>query len=450
MTGFLKTLYKYQQEMVDRAGKSTALFWDMGLGKTVTSLEIYKKFDLDNLLVISPKSMIDEWVKEFESQVGRKAITFHDLRRLAKKHNLSQSAYLKNMEISCVVMNYEMVWRNKDYSWVGDRTMIIADESHRFKNPNSKIGRYMKLLKTRTQYKVALTGTPQSMGYIDYWNQLFFLDKIDLTFGQFKNKYCVYENKNYRGVRVRELTGYKNVGEFEQEYISKCELLKIERVYDEVIKHNYIDLPTTRDYNRVRKDRVIYYGDDGIVLDRKKIDAFLKGEDSSIIDYRLLDNPGAYRFGLRELLDNKYKKEWLRDFLEDYNKRVVIFYNFNHELESIINICGDRPYGLYNGSNKDLQAFKNNEDGVAIVNYKSGSYGINDLVVSNVFIAYSPTDSYLEWEQSKKRIDRDGQVNTPIYYYLQSGLENRIYHSLRSGKNFDDRVFISEMLDDII
>ena len=42
-----KELYKYQQEVVDRATESTALFWDMGLGKTITSLEIFNKFHKD-------------------------------------------------------------------------------------------------------------------------------------------------------------------------------------------------------------------------------------------------------------------------------------------------------------------------------------------------------------------------------------------------------------------
>lgn len=87
---------------------------------------------------------------------------------------------------------------------------------------------------------------------------------------------------------------------------------------------------------------------------------------------------------------------------------------------------------------------------MAICNYKSGSFGINDLVISNIFIAYSPTDSYLEWEQSKKRIDRDGQKNTPVYYFIMSGLEKRIYESLKVGKSFDDRVFVKEMLDNLI
>lgn len=411
----MKKLYKYQQELVDKAEESTAMFWDMGLGKTITSLEIYRKFNLQGLFVICPVSMVDEWVSEFESQIGGKAIKYKDI----KNQNIEQ--YLYDNKIECVVLNYDMVWRIQDYSWLNENFMIICDESHRIKNPQSKIGKYMKFLKVKTRYKICLTGTPQSKGYIDFYNQLFFLDKMNISFKDFKNKYCIYEKTAFRGVKINQLVGYKNVGELEDIYLSKCEFLKVERVYGDVVKHNFVKIPTTREYEKAKRDKVIFYNDD---------------------TYKLLDNVGAYRFGLRSLLDNKHKHQWLLDFLEDTDgQRVVIFYNYNHELESIKKIC-KRPFSVYNGDEKNFSNFKKYENGVAICNYKSGSFGINDLVLSNIFVAYSPTDNYLEWEQSKKRIDRDGQVNTPIYYYLESGMEKSIYNTLKSGKNFDNRVFL--------
>lgn len=448
----MKKLYKYQQEMVDRAGISTALFWDMGLGKTITSLEIFKKYDLQGLFVMCPVSMVDEWVREFESQVGEKAITYKEAIKLCGDYTLEQ--YLWVNKIKCVVLNYDMVWRIDDYSWLNERWMLICDESHRIKNTSSKIGKYMKFLKLKTAYKICLTGTPQSQGFIDYYNQLYFLDKISITLGEFKNRYCIYEDAVFNGIKIKQLNGYKNVGELEKLYLEKCEFLKIDRVYDEIVKYNYINLGTSEEYKRAVNDKVIFYdAEDNIITDRKEIKKLYAGLDSSVVQYKLLDNPGAYRFGIRSLLDSKFKHQWLKDFLEDVgDKRVVIFYNYNHELESIKRIVENvgRKFSVYNGESKNLNNFKQFKDGVAICNYKSGSFGINDLVVSNIFVAYSPTDNYLEWEQSKKRIDRDGQVNTPIYYFLESGIETRIYKSLQAGKNFDDRVFISEMLDNLL
>lgn len=449
----MKTLYKYQQEVVDRATCSTALFWDMGLGKTITSLEIFKKFynqeEIDNLFVMCPISMINEWCREFESQVGMKAITYREVVKEIKKLKITFTEYLQLKDIHCVVLNYDMVWRINDYEWLNERFMMICDESHRIKNTGSRIGKYMKFLKLKSKYKICLTGTPQSQGYIDYYNQLYFLDKIDMTMPTFKNRYCMYEDKVFNGIKIKQLSGYKNVGEFEKLYLSQCEFLKMERVYDEVIKYHRIKIEPNAEYKRVLKDRVVYRDADGrVVTNRKEIELYLDGDATSIVeDYKYLDNPGAYRIGLRQLLNGENKLAWVKDFLEDYDKRVVIFYNYNCELDSLKNLLekNKRPYSVYNGSEKSFDNFKNYENGVCLCNYMSGSVGINDLVISNIFIAYSPSDNYINWEQSKKRIDRNGQKHTPIYYFLESGLESRIYHSLSVGQNFDDRVFIKEM-----
>ena len=82
-------------------------------------------------------------------------------------------------------------------------------------------------------------------------------------------------------------------------------------------------------------------------------------------------------------------------------------------------------------------------DAVAICNYASASLGLNDLVLSNVCVMYSPTEDYINFTQSRKRIDRLGQTKKPLFYYLQTknSIETAIYKSLKVGKNFDDRMF---------
>ena len=125
-------------------------------------------------------------------------------------------------------------------------------------------------------------------------------------------------------------------------YLSQCEFLKIQRVYDDIIKYHTIEIPTTKEYQRVLKDKVIYFdknqqGDvekivnknGNVVASRSELDKYLVGDETAIIEeHKYLDNPGAYRYGLRMLLNSEYKLDWLRDFLDGYDKRVVIFYNY--------------------------------------------------------------------------------------------------------------------------
>ena len=94
---------------------------------------------------------------------------------------------------------------------------------------------------------------------------------------------------------------------------------------------------------------------------------------------------------------------------------------------------------------EDLQGFKNNENGVAIVNYQSGATGINDLCIAHYGIFYSPTEDYILFAQAKARLDRIGQTKQPVFYYLvtKGSVESAIYRSLKRGESFDASIFCS-------
>lgn len=70
----MKTLFKYQQEIVNNAPKHCALFMDMGTGKTITSLKITEKWMCSKLIVICLKSKIQDWIDEIEEETDRKSV----------------------------------------------------------------------------------------------------------------------------------------------------------------------------------------------------------------------------------------------------------------------------------------------------------------------------------------------------------------------------------------
>ena len=136
---------------------------------------------------------------------------------------------------------------------------------------------------------------------------------------------------------------------------------------------------------------------------------------------------------------------WLKEFIDDINTRVVIFYNFNRERDMIIELLDNLkiPYSEYSGRSKNLDNFKQHPNGVAVCQYQSASTGLNDLVVSNVCVMFGPPLNYTDWAQAKKRIDRVGQTKKPLYYnlYCVGTVENKILLTLKSGKDFDNRMF---------
>ena len=199
----MKTLFDYQKEIVQKANKSNALFMKMGTGKTITSLKIAEKWQCEKLLVVCLKSKIQDWIDEIEEETY-----------------FCKGEYM--------VINFESVWRStKAIDFCNSKTMIIVDESHKIKNPKSKVSQYMRYLGNMTKYKLVLTGTPQNEEYYDYWMQMGFIDsplyKIPLK--DFENYYvnynmeidiikslCIKMNRPYSiyNGEIKDLTNFKN------------------------------------------------------------------------------------------------------------------------------------------------------------------------------------------------------------------------------------------------
>ena len=105
------------------------------------------------------------------------------------------------------------------------------------------------------------------------------------------------------------------------------------------------------------------------------------------------------------------------------------------------------PYSEYNGREKSFDNFKENNKSVILCHYKSASTGINDLVISNICIYFSLPREYINFIQSKKRLDRIGQTKKPLFYYLicKDTIEIATYKTLMEGKDFDDMMFENYM-----
>lgn len=416
-------LYDYQKRIVDsrKDYESHALFMDMGTGKTITSLALFEQSTCDKLLIICIVSKKQDWSDEVTNLCNMKPT-------ILDKGTSKNKELLKNKN-NCYIVNFESCWRLGDdlLNLIDESWFVIIDESHKIKNTKSKIGKYVNKLRLKTYGKCILTGTPQNQGYIDYYNQLKFIDIFMMKEVEFKKRYCLYELQQFSGRYVNQLVGYTNTQELDRIINNNCIFFKRDITNDMIPKDVYVTIEKHKSYDKFRKEKVF----------------------QDVIG----DSISAFRMGLRQMSSgfikdikiHHNKEIWLKDFLDNYNDRVVIFYNFNMELEDIKRICNElkKPYSIYNGEVKDLTNFKNNENGIAICNYASASLGLNDLILSNVCVMYSPTEDYINFVQSKKRIDRLGQNKKPLFYYLQTKgtIETAIYNSLKNGKNFDDKMF---------
>ena len=89
-----------------------------------------------------------------------------------------------------------------------------------------------------------------------------------------------------------------------------------------------------------------------------------------------------------------------------------------------------------------MRNFKNKENGVVLVQYKSGSTGLNDFVLSHVCIFFSSPDSSTTYIQAKGRLNRTGQTKKPIFYHLicSNSVESKLFEGVLEGKDINDNL----------
>lgn len=387
----------------------------------MTSLALFRKSKQPKLLVMCIVSKLQDWQDDVLSECNMNSII---LNKGSKKNN----EIVKTTDSKVLIINFESAWRCTELlKWVDKDTYVLVDESHKIKSVSSKIGKFCNKLRLRTETKCILTGTPQSKGYIDYYNQLVFVDLFKMPYKVFTDTFCVYETKQFSGYPFKQLVGYKNTKILDRTIKDNCVFFKRDINNDQIPTEVDVKLDKPKVYDKFKKLRIY---EDYVADNSSKMFVSCRKMCSGFIDEYVVDDQ---------------KINWLKDFCEDLSFPLVIFYNFNCERDRIVRLMQDLkiPYSLYNGTSKDLTNFERADNGVAICQYMSASLGLNNLVKSNVCIMYSPPLNYTDYVQSKKRIDRIGQTRKPLFYnlYCKNTVEEKILQTLKTGMDFDLKMF---------
>jgi len=126
--------------------------------------------------------------------------------------------------------------------------------------------------------------------------------------------------------------------------------------------------------------------------------------------------------------------------------KIVVFYNFDYELEALRRLGDKVAIAEWNGHKHE--EIPTGDSWVYLVQYVAGSEGWN-CVETDTIVFYSLTYSYKMWEQAHGRIDR---MNTPfidLFYYTlrsRSVIDAAIWLSLKAKKNFNVNRFPIEKL----
>ena len=137
--------------------------------------------------------------------------------------------------------------------------------------------------------------------------------------------------------------------------------------------------------------------------------------------------------------ESEYRQVALLELLEK-NPKAIIFYNFDYELDILMNlqVGNDVQVAQWNGHKH--QPVPDSDRWIYLVQYTAGAEGWN-CIKTDTIIFYSQNYSYKIMQQSSGRIDR---LNTPfkdLYYYhlkSRSGIDLAISKALSEKKQFNE------------
>lgn len=440
----------HQQKALDLTEDKNrvAYYLDMGLGKTFVGAEKTYLLNNDVNLVICQKSKIDDWIEHFNTYYPDYAV--FDLTKKVQAvrfRRMIETDKFYDYDVQIIgVINYDLTFRRPYIAHIRDFTLTL-DESSLISNEKAKRSKF--ILKLTPESVVLLSGTPTAGKYERLWSQCQLLG-WNISKKAFYSSYIETEWVEYGGFKREVVTGYKNVEHLKKKLAEYgCVFMKTEDagiVLPEQVEQNIFVKPT-KEYRYFMKNSYLLLDTVNLVQFKDSSDFY--GNDVTPHIELVGDNSLTKMLYARQLCGqyHKEKLEAFKDLLQSTEDRLIVFYNFNEELDRLRKICKglDRETSYVNGEGKSLDAYNNVSNSVTFIQYQAGAMGGNFQKANKIIYYTLPLGkgSCDLWEQSKKRIHRIGQKSTCFYYYLlvKGSIEEKNFKALRQGKELTDELF---------
>lgn len=431
-----KELYDFQRQALDKieGRDNAALFWQMGAGKTCSSIELTERetWNTPMLICLVLKSTVSQWIDELKEQTDRQVFNGY---KKSKKDGIQ--AFIDATGRKCLVIGYD-AYKAKSAAelrqYINDNeenVSMICDESSLIGHMTSE--RTRAVMKTKVRHRLLLSGTPATGGKLEAMIPTMNMLGWSITKERFLQQFChVYEwtDPTRPWMTIPIIQGYKNIDKLREglkAHGGSFITMEEAGVQLPATTEQIISIQTPPEYKKFMKNGIVKIGDQEIIGENNLTKMLYARQICSVY------NP-AKAAALEELLQ------------QAGDEMVIVFYNWTSELRILQSVCGKlhRPMSLVNGQTKDLKNYQAGTPGTVILcQYQAASMGLNLQKNARICIFYSQCLSYSDYEQAKARIHRIGQTKNCNFYNLicENSIEEDILETLEQRKDYTEQLF---------
>lgn len=399
---------KYAIEYI-KSHPITALFLDMGLGKTVTTLTAirdlrYDTFEVRRVLVVAPLRVArDTWPEEI-----RKWDHLKDLTCSVVVGTVAERRRALQKEADIYIVNREnLAWLYQNSRL--DFDMVVLDELSSFKNAKSKRFKAMKAMRPEVKRIVGLTGTPSGNGLMDLWAEFRLLDmgeRLGKYISQYRSLYFKPDKRNgmvvfsYKPLPGAEEVIYHQIADITvsmkaNDYLEMPELVS-------VAKEVTLSEKEKKRYDELKKS---------LVLELPGGEVTAANAASLTMKLSQMANGAIYTDDKDVVTIHDRKLDALEDLVESANgKPVLVAYWFKHDKDRIRKRMEAREL-------KEPQDFTDWNEGkipVALIHPASAGHGLNLQQGGSILIWFGLTWSLELYQQTNARLWRQGQQSRTV------------------------------------
>lgn len=450
------------------------LLWEQGCGKTKPLIDtlsyLYLEGKITGVVIVAPNGVHRNWItdeipahmpEEVRGQV--KHILWESKKVKNKSFQEQMKTIMVHAGLSIVLVCYEATIRPKAKAFLNKflrsrACLMILDESHKIKDPDSKVKTTLVALGGHAQYRRIATGTPIERPF-DIYSQLRFLDPTFWkkrgfeTYTNFKEHFGIFAVREFGGREVPQLVAHKNLDEL-AEYVKAITW----RLTKEDAGLNLPPKLYTRRYAEMTDEQWRVYKE----LKEKCSTRLSSGDELVAVPaitkmLRLQQITCGY-----VACEAEQPEQWINpdgknlrmdmvvdDILLEYTGQAIVFSRFTKDIDELCHRLGKAAV-RYDGSvSDDNRALAKRRfqlgDAKYFIMSNAGSTGLT-LVGAGLFVHYSNDFRLIDRQQREDRAHRIGQTKSVEYMdiLVPGTVEEYITNKLIEKKDIVDLVLQDE------